>query len=123
MRIIFVYLLLPTFAVAQGVRSSCPEGECLGGDISPYFYLFIFLLIAAIALYRILKGTESQRKWGKRFYEMVIKLTILFVFLPIFIGFLLGAYAGILGFFGIMIYFCFTEGLSKWAVGEDSEWR
>ena len=80
MRIIFVYLLLPTFAVAQGVRSSCPEGECSGGDISPYFYLFIFLLIAAIALYRILKGTESQRKWGKRFYEMVIKLAILFVF-------------------------------------------
>ena len=122
-RYIFVYLLIPTFAVGQGVRSRCPEGECSSGSISPYFYLFLFLIAAAWAAFKILKGNDEDRYSGIRFFTVSAKAFVIFIIIPVISGFLFSPLVAIWCFFILIVISAFSERVSEWIVGKDYNGR
>ena len=74
MRTLLIALLmtLATQGVAQGVRDSCPSGECGSGDIS-YIVPVIFLLMAAGALFNIFYGSKKEKRNGTLFFYERLK--------------------------------------------------
>ena len=113
-------LLLANKVVSAPVRSSCPDGDCASGDISPYFYLFIFLAFAAGATYNIFKGNKVEKRKGILFFTATLKLIFLFGCLPFFIGYFFDPSKGIYFFFGMIPIFIFSERLSTWVFGKEN---
>ena len=113
-------LLSANKVVSAPVRSSCPDGDCASSDISPYFYLFIFLIFAAGATYNIFKGNKDEKRKGILFFVATLKLIFLFVCLPFLIGYFFDPSKGIYSFFGIMLIVIFSERLGAWIFGKEN---
>lgn len=118
MRALLITLLMTiaTQATAQGVRDSCPSGECGGGDIS-YIVPVIFLLMAAGALFSIFYGSKKEKRNGTLFFLRTFKAALIFACIPFLIGYVIDPMYGVYSFFALF----FVPGLVKWIVGEEDE--
>ena len=113
-----VYSFQVGVASAQGVRSSCPTGDCGGGSISPWFYAYALGAFVLFNFYYFVFGSKADYLNAKYNLLVVLKLTILFVGMPsaAFVFFDNGGEAAIYSFFAILIYFTFGTKLGNWVL-------
>jgi hypothetical protein len=112
---------------ALAVIDRCPSGECGTGGISLWFYAILVGAILIGILHQIIFGDKKEKAEGKAAILVILRLTFLFVGLPVIVFLLFGGREGeggtaaLLSFFAILLFFCFTKRLSEWAMGGDDK--
>jgi fatty acid desaturase len=125
--VVLLFFMQVGYVSAQGVRDRCPLGECGGADISPWFYAYIFGGILLVIFYMLIFGNKAQRKDAFKSLLTIVRFVVLFLGIPLG-AFLIfggkngnGGEAAVISFFAVLLFFVFTQKLSKWAVGERND--
>jgi hypothetical protein len=110
---------------ALAVVDGCPSGECSGGRISPWFYVFFAVLTIVLIIYKLIFGNDQEKAESKTAMLVGFRFAFLFLIIPTFAFFVFGGRDGnggdaaLFSFFGMVIAFIFRTRIAKWAVGED----